>query len=178
VTLAAENGDVHAMHNLGVYYFRGEGGAQDLVGAARWFQRAASAGVVESQYNLGLLYQSGSGVPRDLVQARKWFGEAAAKGDVEARKALAALQGQAAPRPAAAATPAHKPQTLAKAAATPAPAPAASQNVRQTQLLLARLGYYEGPTDGIATAPFRTALADYQRDQADLAGAPRSYARR
>lgn len=181
VTLAAQSGDVHAMHNLGVYYFRGEGGAQDLVGAAQWFQKAAAAGVVESQYNLGLLYQSGSGVPRDLVQARHWFGEAAAKGDAEARKALAALQGQAAPRPAAATAhtaPAHKPQALAKAAQATVPAPAASQNVRQTQLLLARLGYYEGPADGFATAPFQAALADYQRDQGGLAATSRPYAQR
>ena len=89
---AAEAGDVKAMHNLGVYLFRGEGGAQDLVGAAQWFRKAAAAGVVESQYNLGLLYQSGSGVAKDESQARYWFRLAAARGDGEARRALAALK--------------------------------------------------------------------------------------
>ena len=89
---AAEAGDVKAMHNLGVYLFRGEGGAQDLVGAAQWYRKAAAAGVVESQYNLGLLYQSGSGVAKDESQARYWFRLAAARGDGEARRALAALK--------------------------------------------------------------------------------------
>jgi localization factor PodJL len=80
------------MHNLGVYLFRGEGGAQDLAGAAQWFRKAAAAGVVESQYNLGLLYQSGSGVEQDASQARYWFRLAAARGDADARRALADLK--------------------------------------------------------------------------------------
>ena len=93
--LAADQGDVKAMHNLGVYLFRGEGGAQDLAGAARWFRKAAAAGVVESQFNLGLLYQSGSGVAQDASQARYWFRLAAARGDAEARRALAELKAPA-----------------------------------------------------------------------------------
>ncbi|TAL35643.1 MAG: hypothetical protein EPN98_06685 [Phenylobacterium sp.] len=150
-TLAAEQGDVKAMHNLGVYLFRGEGGAQDLPGAAKWFRKAAAAGVVESQFNLGLLYQSGSGVPRDDSQARYWFRLAAARGDAEARKALDQLK----PAPAAPA---------AARAPAPAPRPAASLNVRQTQLVLARQGYYDGPTDGLPSEAYRIALAAYQRD--------------
>jgi len=93
--LAADAGDVKAMHNLGVYLFRGEGGAQDLAGAAQWFRKAAAAGVVESQYNLGLLYQSGSGVAQDASQARYWFRLAAARGDAEARRALTDLKAPA-----------------------------------------------------------------------------------
>lgn len=157
-TMAAENGDVKAMHNLGVYLFRGEGGPQDLTGAARWFGKAATNGVVESQYNLGLLYQSGSGLPKDLVRARAWFERAAASGDEQARKALADMG----PRPQAkAAAPA--------AAASLAPArsmPAHSMNVRQTQLVLTRLGYYDGPLDGRASVAYDRALAEYRRDQA------------
>ncbi|HEY0650425.1 tetratricopeptide repeat protein, partial [Phenylobacterium sp.] len=93
--LAADQGDVKAMHNLGVYLFRGEGGAQDLAGAAQWFRKAAAAGVVESQYNLGLLYQSGNGVAQDTSQARYWFRLAAARGDAEARRALSDLKAPA-----------------------------------------------------------------------------------
>lgn len=159
-TLAAENGDVKAAHNLGVYLFRGEGGPQDLTGAAQWFGKAAAAGVVESQYNLGLLYQSGSGLPRDLVRAKAWFERAAAKGDVEARKALADMAGSET-RP--------KPKAPPKPAAAPAPAaaltPAHSMNVRQTQLVLTRLGYYDGPLDGRASVAYDRALAEYRRDQ-------------
>ena len=154
VGLAAENGDVQAMHNLGVFYFRGEGGAQDLASAAQWFRKAASAGVVESQYNLALLYQSGSGVRRDLVQARYWFGLAAAKGDAEARRALADM-------------------TAKGPGATSVRKPTSSQNVRQTQLILARLGYYEGPADGYSNPGYRAALVEYQLGQtAQRAGPP------
>ena len=162
--LAANAGEARAMHNLAVYEFRGEGGAQDLESAARWFTRAAEAGVVESQYNLGLLYQSGSGVPRDVQRARRWFSRAATNGDGEARRALAELS---APRPAspapstAAAEPATKTVPLALAGA--------SMNVRQTQLVLARLGYYTGPLDGRPSVAYDRALAEYRRDNA---GAP------
>jgi len=151
-TLAAENGDVKAMHNLGVYLFRGEGGPQDLTGAAQWFGKAATNGVVESQYNLGLLYQSGSGLPKDPVRARAWFERAAAKGDEQARKALAEMG----PKPQA------KP---AKPVAAAALAPAHNMNVRQTQLVLTRLGYYDGPLDGRASVAYDRALAEYRRDQ-------------
>ncbi len=50
---AAEAGDPPAMHNLALYYFRGEGGPQDAAAAAQWFKKAAQHGVVDSQYNLG-----------------------------------------------------------------------------------------------------------------------------
>jgi len=166
--LAAEAGDTKAMHNLGVYYFRGEGGPQDLTSAAEWFRRAAGAGVVESQYNLGLLYQSGNGVPKDLVAARHWFRQAAAKGDEEARQALAALTPKPSPRPQIAPTRwvspyPHAASPLAEPAAGARPAP--SMNVRQTQLILTRLGYYAGPADGRASDAYRTALSDYQNAQ-------------
>ena len=160
-TLAAENGDVKAMHNLGVYLFRGEGGPQDLTGAARWFGKAATNGVVESQYNLGLLYQSGSGLPKDLVRARAWFERAAGSGDEQARKALADMGPKPQPKPTASAATAAGTPAAAAAAATPAH----SMNVRQTQLVLARLGYYDGPLDGRASLAYDRAVAEYRRDQ-------------
>ena len=137
--MAAEAGEPKAMHNLAVYFFRGDGGAQDLASAAQWFRKAAAAGVVESQFNLGLLYQSGSGVSKDLAQARQWFERAAASGDAEAREAALALD----------------PKTAALAAAP--------LDLRDAQRILARLGYYHGAVDGHATPAFRTALAGYQR---------------
>lgn len=162
-TLAAESGDVRAMHNLGVYYFRGEGGGKDLPTAVSWFEKAAAAGVVESQYNLGLIYQSGSGAAKDLDKARTWFQRAADRGDDDARQALAKLAPAAAkPAPAATAAPAS--------AATAALRP--SINVQQTQKVLARLGYYDGPADGYSNPAYRMALAAYQRD---LSPGPRPY---
>uniref|UniRef100_UPI0025E97BC4 tetratricopeptide repeat protein n=1 Tax=Phenylobacterium sp. TaxID=1871053 RepID=UPI0025E97BC4 len=163
---AAENGDVKAMHNLGVYLFRGEGGPQDLTGAARWFGKAASNGVVESQYNLGLLYQSGSGLPKDLVRARAWFERAAEKGDEQAKKALAEM-GPKSELKASRSQPSKPPvKHAAKAAPASAALPAApSMNVRQAQLILTRLGYYDGPLDGRASIAYDRALAEYRRDQ-------------
>jgi localization factor PodJL len=155
VALAAANGDIQAMHNLGVFFFRGEGGPQDLSSAAQWFRKAAEGGVVESQYNLALLYQSGSGLQKDLTKARYWFAEAAGQGDTEAGRALASLDRPSKPRPAG--TPAGQARPY-----TPATGPGVSQNVRQTQLILARLGYYDGPADGLSNPAYRTALSAYQ----------------
>jgi localization factor PodJL len=160
-TLAAEAGDVKAAHNLGVYLFRGEGGPQDLSKAAHWFGRAAAAGVVESQYNLGLLYQSGSGVEKDLAEARHWFAQAAAKGDPEARQALAAMSPE--PKPRVKPTAAIQPPV---GGASRAALVGTSMNVRQTQLTLTRLGYYDGPLDGRASTAYHRAVAAWRRGQA------------
>ena len=174
-TLAAESGDAAAMHNLGVYYFRGEGGPADFTTAAVWFKKAAAAGVVESQYNLGLLYQTGSGVPKDLAEAKHWFKQAADHGDGEARRALADL----APAPAHAARSAAPPHPAARAPSAPRPAAeaAASPNVKQAQAILARLGYYEGPADGRSNEAYKVALFRYQQDQRDQTAGPKPYAR-
>ena len=88
------------MHNLGLYYFRGDGGPQDLASAAQWFRKAAERGVVDSQYNLGLMYQSGSGVQKDPAEALKWLDQAAAQGDGSAREAAGRLKAQLAKTPA------------------------------------------------------------------------------
>jgi localization factor PodJL len=172
VSLAADAGDARAMHNLGVYEFRGEGGPVDLASAVGWFRKAASAGVVESQYNLGLLYQSGSGVPKDLAQARHWFGLAAQHGDAEARKALAELSPPRREAPRAVAAPARPPIRPATARRDE---PTASPNVMQAQVILAKLGYFEGPADGHVTDAYRVALFRYQQDQRDQITGPRPY---
>lgn len=177
--LAAQSGAPAAMHNLGVYYFRGEGGPADFAQAARWFQKAAEAGVVESQYNLGLLYQSGSGVAKDLSQARRWFQKATEQGDEQARRALADLGSDPAAKPARPATP-RRAEPVHAAAARPARAaqaePAASPNVKQAQQILNRLGYYDGPTDGHPSEAYKVALFRYQQDQRDQAAGPKPYA--
>ncbi len=134
--LAAEAGSARAMHNLGVYYFRGEGGPQDMAAAAQWFRKAAAQGLSESQYNLGLMYQSGSGVTRDLSEARRWFDLAAAQGDRQAERAAEAITAQS---------------------------PALT--VPAAKRILERLGYYDGPMDAAASPDFKGALAQYQHDQ-------------
>ncbi|WP_293676264.1 Localization factor PodJS [uncultured Phenylobacterium sp.] len=169
--MAAESGDAAAMHNLGVYYFRGEGGGADFTAAAQWFKKAAAAGVVESQYNLGLLYQSGSGVPRDLAEARRWFTRAAERGDAGATRALADMATPGAQRPTAQRPTAQRPASSGAAAAPPA----ISENVRHAQGILAKLGYYDGPADGQASEAYKVALFRYQQDQRDQAVGPKPY---
>jgi localization factor PodJL len=46
-----------------------------------------------------------------------------------------------------------------------APASAASPDLVTAQRALNQLGYYQGPTDGIASPALHMALAAYQRDQ-------------
>jgi localization factor PodJL len=159
---AAEGGDRSAMHNLALYYFRGEGGPQDLAAAARWFRKAAEAGVVDSQYNLGLLYQSGSGVPRDEAEAYRWFAIAANAGDAQARANAVDLEAKLAPAQLAA---------LDKAAATfnprseLAPQAQASRDATLTmaQRVLGRLGYFR-PHGADAAPPLKVAVQNFQRD--------------
>jgi localization factor PodJL len=159
---AAEGGDRSAMHNLALYYFRGEGGPQDLATAARWFRKAAEAGVVDSQYNLGLLYQSGSGVERDDAEAYRWFTAAANGGDAQARANAVELEAKLSPAQLAA---------VDRTAATFHPrseiAPQA-QASREATLgmagrILGRLGYYKGhPAAG--SAEMKLAVENFQRD--------------
>ncbi|MGE0740199.1 MAG: AAA family ATPase [Hyphomonadaceae bacterium] len=90
---AAGNGDARAMHDLGVYYARGEGGVDvDAVAAFRWFRQAAELGVADSQYNLGVLYQDGRGVNADAHEALFWYLVAARGQDTGADARIAAAE--------------------------------------------------------------------------------------
>jgi localization factor PodJL len=159
---AAEAGDPTAMHNLALFYFRGEGGPQDAPAAAQWFKKAAQHGVVDSQYNLGLLYQSGSGVPRDLTQAYKWFTIAANGGDGEARASAIDLEAKLPTAQLALAETQAKDFELASAAPQ---AVAYTPSVVAAQKILGRLGYYKGRPDGAASHDLKLAVTAYQRDQ-------------
>jgi localization factor PodJL len=85
------------MHDLGVYYARGEGAMLDDATAFRWFRLAAEFGVADSQYNLGLLYQQGRGVAQDAKEALFWFLSAAAQGDDAAIAKVATVEAQLTP---------------------------------------------------------------------------------
>ncbi len=161
---AAGAGDPTAMHNLALFYFRGEGGPQDVPAAAQWFKKAADRGVVDSQYNLGLLYQSGSGVPRDLAQAYKWFSIAATAGDGEARASAMDLQYKLPAAQLATAESQAKSFEPAAAAAS-GQAVAYAPSVVAAQKILGRLGYYKGRADGNETHDLKLAVSAYQRDQ-------------
>ncbi|MDB5475554.1 MAG: podJ [Phenylobacterium sp.] len=160
---AADGGDRSAMHNLALYYFRGEGGPQDLSKAARWFRQAAEAGVVDSQYNLGLLYESGSGVERDLAQAYRWFTVAAAGGDAQARANALDLEPKLSPAALAAAdraAAAYKP----RAEIAPQAEASGGSKIAAAQRVLGKLGYYRGGANGAASSELKVAVQKFQRD--------------
>ena len=48
--------------------------------------------------------------------------------------------------------------------------------MKQAQLILTRLGYYEGPADGRANEAYKVALFRYQQDQRDQTAGPKPYA--
>ena len=173
---AAESGEGVAMHNLGLFLMRGDGGGQDLSEAALWFRRAADRGVIDSQYNLGLLYEAGRGVSRNLSEAYRWFTVAANAGDGTSREKAILLETQLSARERAQLDQeAAKFQPGVDNAADMALVLPPATSLAETQTFLARLGYYVGPIDGVASAGLRDSIAAYLRDHpADTAAAARA----
>lgn len=167
---AAQAGDRKAMHNLGLYYFEGAGGAKNSNTAAQWFRRAADLGLADSQYNLARLYEEGLGVSQNGAEAYKWYLIAAKNGDADSQKSAARVKPQlsaeaqtAAQRSANGfkpATPNPSQNVLASAAGN-----VGTAGVSTAQRALSRLGYYQGPQDGVMSPALKMAVAAYQRDQ-------------
>ncbi|HEX4196028.1 MAG TPA: peptidoglycan-binding protein [Caulobacteraceae bacterium] len=170
---AAEGGDEKAMHNLALYYFEGTGGPKNTTEAAQWFRRAADLGLVDSQYNLARLYEEGFGVAQNPAEAYKWYLIAARSGDAESRTSAQRLKAQLSPEAqtaaerSAAGFQAQGPRLGATqlAQATVAPAAGGSADITIAQRGLSRLGYYQGPYDGVNSPALSLAIAAYQRDQ-------------
>jgi localization factor PodJL len=173
---AATAGEARAMHNLALYYYKGEGGERNSTKAASWFRKAADLGLVDSQFNLAQLYEGGWGVSQNPSEAYKWYLIAAKAGDNASRARATALRGQMtaesqriAERSAASfqsqayAAPAQAASVLG-AVAAPSPSLATAQRA------LSKLGYYQGPQDGVSSPALQMAIAAYQRDQ-NLSGA-------
>lgn len=165
---AAQGGDRRAMHNLGLFYFEGQGGAKNLTTAAQWFRRAADLGLTDSQYNLGMIYEEGFGVTQNNAEAYKWYLIAGKGGDAEARNSAERIRGALSPEARSGAersaggyrAAAPNPSAQSKLAGGPAVGSAA-----QAQRALSRLGYYQGPQDGKASPALDGAVRAYQRDQ-------------
>lgn len=173
---AAESGEGVAMHNLGLFLMRGDGGGQDLSEAALWFRRAADRGVIDSQYNLGLLYEAGRGVSRNLREAYRWFTVAANAGDGASREKAILLEAQLSARERAELDQeAAKFQPGVDNAADMALVLPPATSLAETQTFLARQGYYVGPIDGVASEGLRDSIAAYLRDHpSDTAAAARA----
>ncbi|HYG28452.1 MAG TPA: tetratricopeptide repeat protein [Caulobacteraceae bacterium] len=165
MSLAADGGEPSAMHNLAVYCLQGVGGARDDAAAVKLFRKAAAAGVADSQYNLGLLYEAGAGVERNLVEAYRWFRIAGNGGDANAAARADQIEGrlsdaefEALEETAATFSPGGAPPEELKVVA-------GAETIAQSQLKLARMGYYIGPIDGRDTPAYRQAVAAYPNDR-------------
>jgi len=164
---AAQGGNRHAMHNLGIDYINGAGGPKNSTTAAQWFRRAADLGLVDSQFNLGALYEQGLGVSQNPAEAYKWYLIAAKSGDEEALKSAARVRAGLSTEArsiAEGAAQGYRP-TPPNASLTAGAQTIPSSTVAMAQRALSRLAYYEGPVDGAPSPALKMAVAAYQRYQ-------------
>jgi len=167
---AATAGEPGAMHNLALAYYKGEGGERNSTKAASWFRRAADLNLVDSQFNLAQLYEFGRGVDQNVAESYKWYLIAARNGDATARARATALRGQLTPegqriaeRSASGFRSQASTAPVQTAALSSAAAPSAG--LATAQRALSKLGYYQGPQDGVSSPALRMAIGAYQRDQ-------------
>ena len=73
----ASQGNIQAMYDVGKLYQRGRGVNKNMIKAAEWFQKAATAGHASGQANLGILYFEGRGVKQDYHKALRLLNAAA-----------------------------------------------------------------------------------------------------
>ena len=85
---AAEQGELEAQFNVGLYYDIGRGVLQDYAEAVRWYKLAADQGYSAAQYNLGFMYANGEGVLQDYAEAVRWYKLAAVQGHSNAQARL------------------------------------------------------------------------------------------
>lgn len=169
---AAQGGDRKAMHNLGLYYFEGQGGAKNTTTAAQWFRKAADLGLSDSQYNLGRLYEEGYGVSQNAAEAYKWYLIAARAGDSEARASATRVARDLSPEARSAAERSAQgfraagPASSPTAAAAPTSIAGTAADITAAQRALSTLGYYRGPQDGAPSQALKGAIAAFQRDKA------------
>ena len=168
---AATAGEPGAMHNLALAYYKGEGGERNSTKAASWFRRAADLNLVDSQFNLAQLYEFGRGVDQNVAESYKWYLIAARNGDTTARARATALRPLLTPegqRIAERSASGFRSQASAAPVQTAAMGPSAaapSAGLATAQRALSKLGYYQGPQDGVSSPALRMAIAAYQRDQ-------------
>ena len=72
----------------GVSFAKGEGVAQDMTEAVKWYRMAAEQGYAPAQNELGSCYYKGHGVAQDMEEAVKWFRMAAEQGYTPAQNEL------------------------------------------------------------------------------------------
>ena len=86
--IAAEQGNLEAMVNLGRAYYCGKGVKQDDAKALEWYTKAAEQGFPRAQSILGTRYRKGQGVKQDYGKALEWYTKASEQGYAVAQRFL------------------------------------------------------------------------------------------
>jgi TPR repeat protein len=81
--LAAQNGHIDAMANLGQHYFSGYGTTPDREKALKYFELAAEQGHNGVFYKLGFLHENGLGTIINYSKAADYYELAKKEGDIE-----------------------------------------------------------------------------------------------
>lgn len=81
----AESGDAKSQLALARRLRAGDGTAKNLIGACKWFERAASGGNVDGMIGAARCYDGSRGIPRDSDRAAQWWLKAAETGNAEAQ---------------------------------------------------------------------------------------------
>jgi localization factor PodJL len=82
--LAATEGNLSAMTEIGVRFAEGRGAPRDMRAAVTWLRKAADQGFAPAQYRLAGLYREGKGIDRDNGRAFELFEQAANAGHARA----------------------------------------------------------------------------------------------
>ena len=72
-------------------YQHGDGVAQSIAAAVKWWRLAAEQGDAKAQWNLAAMYATGQGVARDMSKAMHWCKLAADQGNPDAQRQLQAF---------------------------------------------------------------------------------------
>jgi localization factor PodJL len=154
------------MHVTAMMHYEGLGGPKNETSAAEWFKRAAELGLADSQFNIGQLYEVGRGVTQNSAEAYKWYLLASRSGtDAQRAQARTAADRVKITLPADARSMAERVASdFAARAGAPVQITAPGVDVASVQRALARLGYYRGEPNGVASPALRTAVQDFQHD--------------
>jgi len=74
---AAQAGYPLALYEMGYLYEEGDGVAENVAEAARWYKLGAAQGEPSAEAALGQLYEDGNTVPNDWVTAAAWYTKSA-----------------------------------------------------------------------------------------------------
>ena len=90
----ALQGSAVDQNNLGCFYQKGFGVAENDTEAVSWFLKAAQSGLAPAQYNLACCLMDGEGTPKNIPLAIEWLRKAASVGHVRSQNELGLAYGR------------------------------------------------------------------------------------